>query len=102
MPIYEFVCKKCSYLHEVLMKMTAAHPVTCPSCSEDTLVKKMSQTSFVLKGQGWYETDFKEKPKKKKATTSLDKKSSTQAPDNKKSTSEKKEKSSSKTSSSKS
>ena len=66
MPIYEFVCKKCSYLHEVLMKMTAAHPKTCPSCHEDSLIKKMSQTSFVLKGQGWYETDFKEKAEKKK------------------------------------
>jgi predicted nucleic acid-binding Zn ribbon protein len=33
--------------------------VYCPSCGEPRLKRLVSAPSFRLKGQGWYETDFK-------------------------------------------
>tara|TARA_B100000524_G_C23511369_1_gene320673 strand:+ start:381 stop:644 length:264 start_codon:yes stop_codon:yes gene_type:complete len=52
------------------MKMSDKKPPQgCQNCNSDDLVKIMSQTHFVLKGQGWYETDFKDKkPEQKKKT----------------------------------
>lgn len=63
MPIYEFRCSQCGQDVELLMKFSDPHPASCPHCNRDgTLIKRISQTSFVLKGGGWYETDFKTKP----------------------------------------
>lgn len=70
MPLYEFLCKNCSRVNERLMKISDPAPVECEFCRQGPLVKKMSKTSFVLKGQGWYETDFKNKGKP--ATKSAD------------------------------
>ena len=39
----------------------------CPSCGEDALRKLVSAAAFKLKGTGWYETDFKDKPKEKES-----------------------------------
>ncbi|MFK7824669.1 MAG: FmdB family zinc ribbon protein [Oligoflexales bacterium] len=62
MPIYEFKCKSCGQIQEVLVAITAEYPKKCPSCKkEKTLEKIISPSSFVLKGTGWYETDFKKK-----------------------------------------
>ena len=62
MPIYEFKCKSCGQIQEVLVSLTAEHPKNCPNCKrEKTLEKIISSSSFVLKGTGWYETDFKKK-----------------------------------------
>ncbi len=71
MPIYEFRCSQCGQDLELLMKFSDPHPTQCPTCHQDgTLTKRISQTSFVLKGNGWYETDFKTKPPaEKKAET---------------------------------
>ena len=63
MPIYEFECKNCGNLNEYLMKMSDPNPTTCEYCQSGPLVKIVSKSNFVLKGQGWYETDFKDKPK---------------------------------------
>lgn len=64
MPLYEFECKSCHTLVEYLMKMSDPNPTTCESCGAESLSKIVSKSNFVLKGQGWYETDFKDKPKK--------------------------------------
>lgn len=72
MPIYEFICGECGYLHELIMKMSAVHPRTCPHCNKESLRKKMSQTSFVLKGEGWYVTDFREKARKKESSSAIE------------------------------
>ena len=72
MPIYEFWCKSCDKVTELIMKISDSHPKACLSCKkEGTLQKLMSKTNFVLKGTGWYETDFKtnnEKSKQRKST----------------------------------
>lgn len=63
MPIYEFECRNCGKIQEKIMKITDSHPEVCTECQKGPLVKLMSRTNFVLKGQGWYETDFKDKGK---------------------------------------
>jgi predicted nucleic acid-binding Zn ribbon protein len=47
-----------------MMKISDPHPRTCTNCGADQLQKIISPTSFILKGQGWYETDFKNSSKK--------------------------------------
>lgn len=55
MPIYEYVCSKCGFETDVLQKLSDPPPSTCDKCGKKkTLKKKMSRTSFQLKGGGWY------------------------------------------------
>lgn len=60
MPIYEYVCFKCNYKIEKLHKIDEILLETCPKC-ETILKKKISAPYFKLKGNGWYESDFKKK-----------------------------------------
>ena len=67
MPLYEYQCEKCNVVHELFMNLSDKAPEKCASCGKkDSLKKIMSRTHFVLKGQGWYETDFKQKNEPKK------------------------------------
>ena len=65
MPIYEYDCPECSQTVEVIQKISDPAPSSCPQCHTLTpLQKRVSRSSFRLKGTGWYETDFKNKGKK--------------------------------------
>ncbi len=64
MPIYEYECKACGHRLEKLQKMSDDPLVDCPKCSKPDLVKLVSGGQFRLKGDGWYETDFKTGKKK--------------------------------------
>ncbi len=64
MPIYEYACKSCGFEKDVLQKLSDAPLTQCPSCDEESFVKKISAAGFRLKGGGWYETDFKTGNKK--------------------------------------
>lgn len=64
MPIYEYKCKKCNHIFEQLQKISDKPLCTCPECGAKQLIKLISNTSFQLKGTGWYETDFKTKKEK--------------------------------------
>ena len=59
MPIYEYACKKCDHTLDALQKIADAPLVDCPACGEPALKRLLSAPRFRLKGQGWYETDFK-------------------------------------------
>ena len=59
MPIYEYKCQACHNIQEFIMKVKDPAPESCPLCGQGPLDKQMSRTHFVLKGSGWYETDFK-------------------------------------------
>ena len=55
MPIYEYACSQCGKIQDVLQKMNDPAPETCEHCgASKTLSRKVSRTSFVLKGGGWY------------------------------------------------
>jgi putative FmdB family regulatory protein len=59
MPIYEYACSSCEHRFDELQKISEAALVHCPKCNEPALRKLLSAPKFRLKGQGWYETDFK-------------------------------------------
>lgn len=61
MPIYEYQCKKCGHKFEQLQKITEKPLRVCPQCKKTALEKLVSNTSFQLKGTGWYVTDFRDK-----------------------------------------
>ena len=65
MPIYEYACNECGHELEALQKMSDAPLTDCPACARPALKKKISAAGFRLTGSGWYETDFKQKPKDK-------------------------------------
>ena len=73
MPIYEYECDKCGHAFEREQRMSDAPVKTCPKCKGRKVSKLISQTSFVLKGSGWYADGYSD-PKKK--TTGSDSDSS--------------------------
>ena len=66
MPIYEYECINCGNKLEVLQKFNEKPLVTCPQCG-GRLHKLISQSSFILKGNGWYATDYARNDRKKEA-----------------------------------
>lgn len=50
MPIYEFVCKKCSYQFEKLVFSSDTFPLTCPRCEKTDVEKLMSAASIRAQG----------------------------------------------------
>jgi putative FmdB family regulatory protein len=73
MPIYEYACGKCGSEFEAEQRITEEPLKTCPECQSRQVKRLISQTSFVLKGGGWYSDLYakrKEKPEDKKETAS--------------------------------
>ena len=64
MPIYEYACQKCGEQFEKIQKMSDDPLVDCPACDGPHLKKLISAPAFRLKGDGWYETDFKSSKQK--------------------------------------
>jgi len=61
MPIYEYTCQKCGTF-EVTQRITDNALTKCPTC-RGKVKKLISNTSFQLKGTGWYITDYARKGK---------------------------------------
>jgi putative FmdB family regulatory protein len=64
MPIYEYQCENCNRRFEVMQRMTEPVLATCEKCGGHVR-RLISQTSFVLKGGGWYVTDYPSESRKK-------------------------------------
>jgi len=62
MPIYEYRCSSCGAQKDVMQKFSDAPLTTCPECNKETFSKQISAAGFQLKGNGYYATDFKNKP----------------------------------------
>lgn len=69
MPLYEYICPECKKEFEEIQKFSDPPLKKCPHCGGKKVQKKMSLTSFQLKGTGWYVTDFRDKGKKKEEKT---------------------------------
>jgi putative FmdB family regulatory protein len=54
MPIYEYLCARCEREFEVEQRITDEPIRSCPHCRSRKVRRLISQTSFVLKGGGWY------------------------------------------------
>ena len=76
MPIYEYKCQSCGHYFEVLQRISEEPLSACHECKKNTLKKLVSAPNFRLKGQGWYETDFKKDNQKNLAGNKEEKKSS--------------------------
>lgn len=57
MPIYEYKCRKCGKVFELFQRISDAPAKSCQFC-KGPVNKLMSQTTFHLKGSGWYVTDY--------------------------------------------
>jgi putative FmdB family regulatory protein len=62
MPIYEYECTKCGKVEEAFQRFSDKPLSKCRNCS-GKLHKLVSQSSFHLKGSGWYVTDYANKSK---------------------------------------
>lgn len=62
MPIYEYQCLDCSKQHELIVRHNDNPLTICPDCGGQ-MKKLISKTTFVLKGTGWYVTDYAAKDK---------------------------------------
>jgi len=101
MPIYGYICKSCEHQLDALQKIADEPLVECPSCGEPGLKRTLSAPRFRLKGQGWYETDFKKDNQRnlhgEKAPAKKDDKAADSKPAKEKSADTKKSSSSKKT-----
>ena len=58
MPIYEYRCPHCNKVIEEGVHLSEAQAmVTCDDCGTES-PRIISETSFVLRGGGWYVTDY--------------------------------------------
>ena len=92
MPIYEYECRKCGHITETWQSFSDPPLTKCELC-HGKVKKLISQSSFQLKGTGWYVTDYASKRKNTANNEAPKKESDTKE---KKNASEKTESSSSK------
>jgi putative FmdB family regulatory protein len=57
MPIYEYQCEKCGNEFEKWQKFSDPVVDKCSTCGGKSR-RLISQSTFVLKGTGWYVTDY--------------------------------------------
>lgn len=70
MPIYEYECQKCGSIFELMQPVSAKPLKTCTGvgCNgrdNGKVQRLVSASSFVLKGSGWYVTDYPSEARKK-------------------------------------
>ena len=66
MPTYEYQCDKCGRTFEVRQRISAPPLKTCETCG-GAVRRLISSTTFILKGEGWYVTDYPSAARKKAA-----------------------------------
>ena len=58
MPIYEYMCTNCRNIFEKWLKISeTTENASCPKCNSEAQ-HIISNTAFILKGGGWYVTDY--------------------------------------------
>jgi len=62
MPTYEYRCRECDHELEAFQSMKDEPLTLCPACGLPGLKRQISRgTGMILKGSGFYETDYKRK-----------------------------------------
>ena len=75
MPTYDFQCKKCGHIFEMMQGITEKpkKKATCEQCQQITPVRRLigSGSAVLFKGPGFYQTDYRSSnyKKDKKAET---------------------------------
>ena len=58
MPVYEYECGSCGGRFEAVRKFSDPELSVCTLCKAKNIRKVLSTPAFVLKGSGWYVTDY--------------------------------------------
>ena len=85
MPTYEYECPRCPRVFEVKQRITEPALETCDRCG-GPIHRLLSAAPFILKGEGWYVTDYPSESRKK-AKESTSKESTSKESTSKESTS---------------
>ena len=64
MPTYEYECPKCPRVFEVRQRITEPALDTCDRCG-GPIHRLLSAAPFILKGEGWYVTNYPSDARKK-------------------------------------
>ena len=64
MPTYEYQCDKCGRIFEVRQRISEPPLETCETCG-GAVRRLISSAPFILKGEGWYVTDYPSAARKK-------------------------------------
>ena len=63
-PTYEYECPRCPRVFEVRQRITEPALTTCERCG-GPIRRLLSATPFILKGGGWYVTNYPSESRKK-------------------------------------
>jgi putative FmdB family regulatory protein len=63
-PTYEYECPKCPRVFEVKQRISEPAFTTCDRCG-GPIHRLLNATPFILKGGGWYVTDYPSESRKK-------------------------------------
>lgn len=63
-PTYEYECQQCHRVFEIRQRITEPPLERCDSCG-GTVRRLLSPAPFILKGEGWYVTDYPSESRKK-------------------------------------
>lgn len=64
MPTYEYQCNKCRQVFEVRQRISEPALTTHDGCGGE-VHRLLSPAPFILKGEGWYVTDYPSESRKK-------------------------------------
>lgn len=67
MPVYEYECPSCQGRFDAMQKFSDPVLDECRLCGAAGIRKVLSAPAFVLKGSGWYVTDYPSADRKKAA-----------------------------------
>ncbi|HEX9021924.1 MAG TPA: zinc ribbon domain-containing protein [Nitrospirota bacterium] len=79
MPVYEYECDSCGGRFEAVQKFSDPALSECALCKAANVRKVLSTPAFVLKGSGWYVTDYPSDDRKKANESEKPKEKSTSA-----------------------
>ena len=65
---YEYACERCQRVFEVRQRISDAPLATCDVCG-GSVRRLLSPAPFILKGRGWYVTDYPSASRKKAMET---------------------------------
>src|SRR5438445_5866823 len=64
MPTYEYECLKCRRVFEIRQRISEPALKVCDACG-GAVHRLLSAAPFILKGEGWYVTDYPSESRKK-------------------------------------
>lgn len=92
MPTYEYECGSCHRVFEVKQRISEPPLTTCDECG-GPVHRLLSATPFILKGGGWYVTDYPSESRKKALDAEKSSSSTSDKPSDKSGKSDKSDKS---------